>query len=390
MFEYADGVNDFGSTGLTDLDMYYYKLSRAYNAASNRNIDEKFLQDGTGTGLDGFAKQRPEWEIVGAFANDPITITKIQSGSLPGVPTNQITVTTQGAHNLSVGTPIKIKGVGRSEYNISTKVSSTDPVLDNKFTYTLPDFPLDLETEPPVDGALITIETDTVSGASPYIFNISLRSVWGMNGMHADGSKASGFRSMVVAQFTGVSLQKDDRAFVKYDISGREYLGLSTSTVKGTTLALQSSSTNTAQVYHLDSDAIYRKDWQTTHVKITNDAILQIVSVFAIGYAKHFEAQSGGDASITNSNSNFGQLALVADGFKKDAFKKDDNAFITHIIAPKLLPLKKRTLNGYNLVLPLMLILIDYICLDMIPKISNHLLLHKDLELVREIMISCM
>ncbi len=334
-FEYADGVNDVGSSGLTDLDMYYYKLSRAYNAASNRNIQEKFLQDGEGTGLDGFAKQRPEWEIVGAFANDPIVITRIQSGSLPGVPTNQITVTTQGAHNLSVGTPIKIKGVGRSEYNISTKVASTDPVRNDKFTYTLPDFPLDLETEPAVDGALITIETDTVSGASPYIFNISLRSVWGMNGMHADGSKASGFRSMVVAQFTGVSLQKDDRAFVKYNISSRKYEGLNQDTVKGTTLALESSSTNTAQIYHLDSDAIYRNDWQTIHVKITNDAILQIVSVFAIGYAKHFEAKSGGDASITNSNSNFGQLALVSDGFRKDAFKKDDNAFITHIITPK-------------------------------------------------------
>ena len=38
-----------------------------------------------------------------------------------------------------------------------------------------------------------------------------------MQGMHADGSKADGFRSMVVAQFTAVSLQKDDRAFVKYN-----------------------------------------------------------------------------------------------------------------------------------------------------------------------------
>ena len=334
-FEYADGVNEVGSTGLTDLDMYYYKLSRAYNAASNRNIAEKFLQDGTGTGLDGFAKQRSEWEIVGAFANDPISITKIQSGNLPGVPSNRITVTTQGAHNLSVGTPIKITGVGRAEYNISTKVSATDPVNDNIFTYTLPDFPLDLETDPSVDGALITIETDTVSGASPYIFNISLRSVWGMNGMHADGSKASGFRSMVVAQFTGVSLQKDDRAFVKYNVSTRKYEGVKIETQRGSKLSLESSSTNTAQVYHLDSEAIYREGWQTTHVKITNNAILQIVSVFAIGYTNHFVAESGGDASITNSNSNFGQLALVSDGFRKDAFKKDDNAFITHIIAPK-------------------------------------------------------
>ena len=39
--------------------------------------------------------------------------------------------------------------------------------------------------------------------------------------MHADGNKASGFRSTVVAQFTAVSLQKDDRAFVKYDKPSR-------------------------------------------------------------------------------------------------------------------------------------------------------------------------
>ena len=61
------------------------------------------------------------------------------------------------------------------------------------------------------------------TGASPYIINISLRSVFGMQGMHADGAKATGFRSMVVAQFTAVSLQKDDRAFVKYDPTNRTY-----------------------------------------------------------------------------------------------------------------------------------------------------------------------
>ena len=78
----------------------------------------------------------------------------------------------------------------------------------------------------PNPGAAVVIETDTVSGASPYIFNCSLRSVYGMNGMHADGSKADGFRSMVVAQFTAVSLQKDDRAFVKYNQSDRTWDGI--------------------------------------------------------------------------------------------------------------------------------------------------------------------
>ena len=62
---------------------------------------------------------------------------------------------------------------------------------------------------------------------------------------------------------------------------------------------------------------------------------LQIVSVFAIGYAKHFSAESGGDASVTNSNSNFGQISLNSDGFKKEAFTKDDTAYITSLITPK-------------------------------------------------------
>ena len=59
-------------------------------------------------------------------------------------------------------------------------------------------------------GSNITVKTeiDTVDSASPYAFNLSLRSVWGMNGMHADGSKATGFKSMVVAQFTGLSLHR--------------------------------------------------------------------------------------------------------------------------------------------------------------------------------------
>ena len=127
---------------------------------------------------------------------------------------------------------------------------------------------------------------------------------------------------MVVAQFTGVSLQKDDRAFVKYDKTSRGYSGIPVSKVTGADLSNGSSSTNPAEIYHLDSEAIYRQGWDQTHIRITNDAVLQIVSVFAIGYNRHFSCESGGDASITNSNSNFGQLSLVADGFRKAAFCK--------------------------------------------------------------------
>jgi hypothetical protein len=341
-FEYADGVNEYEGTGLTDLDMYYAKLSNAFNLASGRDIDQKYPENPL-----GFEKQRPEWEIVGAFAADPIQISTIESGS-GGTPNSQVTVKTAIPHELTAGTPIKISGVSPVDYNISTKVQSisdTDPTV---FTYLLPNFLLELTTPGKASSGFVTIDTDTVSGASPYIFNISLRSVYGMNGMLADGSKASGFRSMVVAQFTAISLQKDDRAFVKYNPTNRNYTdALDISRVAGTSLSGNSSSTGT--VYHQDSLSIYRSGWESSHIKGTNDSFMQIVSVFAIGFNKHFDAQSGGDMSITNSNSNFGQISLSSSGFKKEAFDKDNKAFITSIIAPRAIVEEEQEIDWISL-----------------------------------------
>jgi hypothetical protein len=333
VFEYADGVNEVSGQGVTDLNMYYAKLSEAYGTGSGRTVDPTDIFD---VNKEGFTSVRPEFEIVGAFASDPLIIAEIQAGD-GATPTRRITVTTQGPHGLDVGTPIRISEVGNSLYNISTRVTEVSTISDNIFFYTITADPA-LINPILISQGLVTIETDTVSGASPYIFNISMRSVWGMQGMHADGSKATGFRSMVVAQFTGVSLQKDDRAFVKYISSSRQYENTFYSagtTQTGSDLSTKSSSTGT--VYHLDSEAIYRKGWEQTHIKMSNDSIVQIVSVFAIGYNKHFEALSGGDASVTNSNSNFGQLSLISEGFKKEAFEKDNKAFITHIIPPRII-----------------------------------------------------
>ena len=156
-----------------------------------------------------------------------------------------------------------------------------------------------------------------------------------MNGMHADGKKATGFRSMVVAQFTGISLQKDDRAFVSYNKSSRIYEGIGITKVTGSALANGSSATNSSQVYHILTQTPDTERDETVHIKASNDAFLQIVSVFAIEYARHFECNAGADYSVTNSNSNFGQLSLASEGFKKEAFSKDDKAFITNIITPK-------------------------------------------------------
>ena len=329
-FEYADGVNIDDRFNLTDLAIYYSKLSNAFNSTA-RPIDslDRFPDNNN-----GLAPQRPEFEIVGAFGSDPITISDIISGNST-TPTSIITVTTASDHGLTTGTPIKIRGVDDIRYNLSTKVQNVTGL--RTFTYLLPFVPDDLAANPGTTAGTVTIETDTVSGASPYIFNISLRSVYGMNGMHADGSKATGFRSMVVAQFTAISLQKDDRAFVKYDQESRTYKGIipSATPPRGSELATLSSSQDASKVYHLDSDAVYRKGFETIHIKLSNDAIMQIVSVFAIGFNKHFNAETGADASITNSNSNFGQFAIASDGFKKDAFGKDDATYVTHILAPK-------------------------------------------------------
>ena len=160
--------------------------------------------------------------------------------------------------------------------------------------------------------------SDTVQSASPYVFNCSMRSVFGMNGLHADGSRATGFKSMVLAQYTGIALQKDDRAFV------------------GSSLASGINQTNGAgNAYHVDPSSVYRDDWRHFHIKASNDGFLQVVSVFAVGNADHFLAESGGDMSITNSNSNFGNTALKAVSHRPVAFSQDSGGFIVGVVPPR-------------------------------------------------------
>ena len=113
-----------------------------------------------------------------------------------------------------------------------------------------------------------------------------------MNGLHADGSRSTGFKSMVLAQYTGIALQKDDRAFVGSNLSS----GIVQTNAEGNN-------------YHIDPTSEYRDDWRHFHIKASNDGFLQVVSVFAVGNADHFLAESGGDMSITNSNSNFGNCS---------------------------------------------------------------------------------
>jgi microcystin-dependent protein len=138
---------------------------------------------------------------------------------------------------------------------------------------------------------------------------------------------------MVTAQFTGISLQKDDRAFVKYSEDSGTYL--------------DQSNIGVTNFLHQDINSIYKPEWSSFHIKASNDAFIQCVSIFAIGYANQFVASDGGDQSITNSNSNFGQRSLSADGFRTTAFPKDDHGFITHVIPPKDLLTEEQNITTY-------------------------------------------
>ena len=342
-FEFADGLNPLStliSQGTvpnadysavpnilerTDLEIYYQKVSKAFATIPDTSGDPS---------TDQIQARVEENRIVGPIS-DEYRVLQITRNGQTATAVTVDEFDNPREHGFSVGVNINVSGVTGSTgpqsepdaalYNGSFTVTSAS---GNVFTY-------QMQGEPTGNavGSNITVKTeiDTVDSASPYAFNLSLRSVWGMNGMHADGSKATGFKSMVVAQFTGLSLQKDDRAFVRYNSSTGNY-DVATS----------------GDGAHLDGFAEYRKGWGHRHILASNDAFIQAVSVFAVGFQGHFTALAGADMSITNSNSNFGSIALRSAGFKAKAFSKDKAGALTHVIPPKALNVISTTATGAN------------------------------------------
>jgi len=320
-FEYVDGVNGVSisdsystySSSRTDLDMYYEKVGLVYGTASGREIQPDYPS----TGLDIQAKV-DEYRIVGS-KGESVGISSIKSGN-GSVSSSTITVTTTSTVNgLAVDTPIKIQGVTSSGYDGQYVVK--EQLSNTQFTYEVKTPPLD--PLPSSVGSFVSINTDSVTSASPYIFNVSMRSTYGMCGLLADGDKSTGFKSMVVAQFTGIGLQKDANAFVKFNSSTGSY---------------EDSSIPGNENLNTDSRAVYKPSYSNYHIKCVNDAYVQCVSVFAIGFSDHFVTDNGGEISISNSNSNFGQRALTSIGYKRNAFSQNDLGYITHIIPPKEFP----------------------------------------------------
>ena len=320
-FVYADGVNEVllnnQSTGLTDLEMYYYKITHAYGETSGRG-----LASFPATGGTDFEPSVDEFRIVGDSQPNALGITSVRAGD--GLaPTTTITIKTSQNHNLFKDTPVLISGITTNTSSYTGSFIVSDILSDSQFQYIAPETPSNpLPGFSDILNATVKVESDSVASASPYIFSCTLRSVFGMNGMLGDGNKATGFKSMLTAQFTGISLQKDQNAFVLYNPN---------TDIFNDNLTVSESQ----KPLYTNSRSIYRPGWESSHMRVTNDAIFQCVSVFAIGYARHFVAESGGDMSITNSNSNFGAVALESIGFREESFDRDDVGYITHIIPPR-------------------------------------------------------
>ena len=315
-FEYADGANtvrikdsfiDVTSTS-TDLDMYYQKVGDVYDAGTGRPIEPDFP-----SGSLDFQTRVEEYRIVGSKGQQ-VGISSIKSGDGSTASTTITVDLDSNLTDLSIDTPVRISGISTSGYNGIFVVSEV--VSNTQFKYVVgaaPNNPL-----PSLTSANVNIEVDTINSASPYLFNLSKRSVFGMNGIHLDGSKVTGFKSGLLAQFTGNALQKDDKAFVRYNSTSGQYE--------------DSTSVNNL---HLDPEAVYRPEYESTHVRASNDSIVQAVSVFAIGHKSQYVADTGGELSLANCNANFGENALMSEGFKKTAFTPDNAAYITHLIPPK-------------------------------------------------------
>ena len=321
VFEYAD---------TEELSLFYRKIAKGFSLYQP-TIDDPGEFD--------FRVQ--ENRIVGPLSDSRVieSLKLNDATTIPSIPasTSEIEVTTKVDHGYFAGQFVAISNtevdsVLEGIFPIK-RIDENDP---RKFTYEVAEVvsaigtgiasgnTIDTGTTPALGGNAQTLaEVDSVESASPYVFNCSIRSTWGICGIWANGLKATGFKSMVIAQYTGVSLQKDDRAFIRYDEYSNTWNQASLTDAFATV------------PYHTKGDSYWKDDWRNFHVRASEDAFIQNVSIFAVGFADHFLMESGGDMSITNSNSNFGNTSLHAIGFKGFAFNQDKGGYITDIIPPK-------------------------------------------------------
>ena len=315
-FEYADGVNatDIDDsfltfyTSRTDLDMYYEKVGLLYGSKSGRGISPDYPDSGV-----DIQTKVDEYRIVAPLSGRAGISTITSSGTT-------VTVTlTDEIDGINVDTNVVVSGVSDSAYNGTFVVEAVTTANANGtkvFQYEAATTPTD--AAPAVAGTAVELLVDSTTSASPYIIQSTVKSSYGMSGVLADGSKVTGFKSILLNEFNGIGLQNDNNAFLRYNST--------TGTFDDSTTVSNLSS---------DPDAVYKPSYYNHFIKATNKAFAQVVSCFGIGYSQQYVTETGGSFSASASQSNFGQQSLFSTGFRDEAYTRDDIGYISHIVPPE-------------------------------------------------------
>lgn len=172
--------------------------------------------------------------------------------------------------------------------------------------------PGETEIVAPAPDGVAASSVDTTKGSSPYIFNCSIRSDFGMSGPVIDGRSVTGFRSMEAANFSMISLQTDyANAFQKYEsgswVNVTSFADYANTNIND--LRLKTSGT-------FDwATGTYQTDYRHHGFKLIGKAFVQEVSEFTIGSGVHHWVASGSDADLSGCNAAFGGTATLAHGF---------------------------------------------------------------------------
>ena len=138
----------------------------------------------------------------------------------------------------------------------------------------------------------------------------------------------------MLAQYTAIALQRDMRCWERY-VSGswQQITGDSGNPHDNYSTYIAEQPDNLRQ----------HTSRRTFHIRCVNKSIIQEVSVFAIGQSVHHWVESGGELTVTNSNSNFGGCASLAEGFHNETYATDtDWSLHTINVARDLTPLRNK------------------------------------------------
>ena len=234
-------------------------------------------------------------------------------------------------HRLSILSYATEKDLNEYYEKVGMAFSATDfGVSEN--TYNV------VDTETNIVGAVgpnYTTQINEALEAEAYLFNVSLRSNYGMSGLLVDGSKVGGIKEASASHFTAVSMQRDAGVFEVYYNQKWGSLRDTYATANG----VQPENV-------LDDDAIawmgekveieniryYYRNQQSTGsgsiglpsdftdtrhymLKAVNGGIIKADNVTAIGTAVGCWSQGGGEILLSNSSTILGGQALRAEGF---------------------------------------------------------------------------